>query len=30
MLGDKIIIGKGGFGTVRLALSLLENIAKPG
>ena len=23
-------MGKGGFGTVRLALSLLENISKPG
>ena len=29
MVGNKIIIGKGSFGTVKLALSLIENISKP-
>ena len=26
----RIILGEGGFGKVRIALSLLENISKPG
>ena len=29
MNGQKIILGSGSFGTVKLALSLTENISKP-
>ena len=29
MQGNKIILGKGGFGTVKIAISLTENISKP-
>ena len=29
MKGNKIILGKGSFGTVKIGLSLTENISKP-